>query len=429
MKKNKILYSTLICTLLMLIPTLASAEAKFVEGSIDINDTKLYLRATEDSPVVCQLEEGARVGVYDEEGDFVRIIFGNYRGYIKRDMLFVPSEDVYEATVYSSGLRVRVSPGTYSTVITQVDEDTPVTIVDVYGDWYKIEVAADDCDSNEDVTGFVAKEYICVTQDGANTMILRPEMSGSRVKTLQKELKSRGFLSASATGYYGNATKQAVADFQLAASLSPDGIAGEHTLELLYGDNDIKAVVQASSSGSSSSGGGSSSSGSGRTSGASISTGYGGGQIRFYTTSNTTAALALVGPVHKSNWDSVNAKWPAGKTATITVVATGAQFNVYRGNKTLHADVTPVSAADVATMKSTYGGSWSWARCPIWVTIDGTTYAASMNGMPHEKDYVPSSGFGGHFCVHFYGSKGHGTGAVDKDHQAAISFAYNAANG
>ncbi len=51
-----------------------------------------------------------------------------------------------------------------------------------------------------------------------------------------------------------------------------------------------------------------------------------------------------------------------------------------------------------------------------------------MNGMPHGDDYCPSSGFGGQLCIHFFKSGGHSNGgAEDPDHQAAVKFAYNAA--
>ena len=135
------------------------------------------MRASKDSPIVYQLEEGARIGVYSEEGEFARIVFGNYRGYIPRETIFVPSEDAYEASVYSNGLNVRMSPGEYSTVITQLKEDTPLRIVDVYGQWYKVSVAAADCDSDEDVIGFVAKEYVIVTDDQVADMMLRDRKS------------------------------------------------------------------------------------------------------------------------------------------------------------------------------------------------------------------------------------------------------------
>lgn len=405
----------LILVLLMAFPVFANAESKFQEGSIDVNGTILYLRATEDSPIVCELDEGARVGVFAEQGEFVRVIFGNYRGYIKREMLFVPSEDTYDASIYSNGLRVRMSPGVYSTVLTQVNADTPVKIVDVFGEWYKVEIKAKDCDSEYDVIGFVAKEHVAVIDSDQANHILRPEMSGSRIKTLQKELKSRGFLSVSATGYYGHATKQAVADFQLAASLSPDGIAGENTLSVLYSDNNIKAV-KVSSGGSSS--GGSSSGGSGGSSGFSVGPG-------------TAAALAKLGNVRLSSWGAINSAWPGtGRvSAKVTDVATGKSFRVTRYNLTAHADVAPDSRKDTAIIYNIYGGRWSWSRRPIWVTVNGTTYAASMNGMPHGDDYNPNDGMNGQICIHFNGSVGHSNPTQDPDHQAAVRFAYEVAKG
>ena len=410
MKYLKAFSFVLILAALFVFPNVASAESKFQEGSIDVNETLLYLRATEDSPIVCKLEEGARVGVYAEQGEFVRVIFGNYRGYIKREMLFVPSEDTYNANIYSDGLRVRMSPGDFSTVLSQVNSGTPVKIVDVFGEWYKVEIQAKDCDSETDITGFVSKEYVAVTDSKQAKFMLRPEMSGSRVKTLQKELKARGFLSASATGYYGHSTKQAVADFQVAARLSPDGIAGEKTLEVLYADNDIKAPRKTSGSSS----GGSSSGGSG-------------GRSGFSTGPNTAAALAKLGKVHLSGWGSINSAWPGSRriSAKVTDVSTGKTFKVTRYNLTAHADVAPDSTSDTATLKNIYGGKWSWSRRPIWVTVNGTTYAASMNGMPHGDDYNPNDGMNGQICIHFNGSVGHSSPSQDADHQAAVRFAYD----
>ena len=417
MRSIKILLLTTVITIILTFSYTALAEQSFSEGTIDIDGTSLYLRASKDSPIVCKLEEGARIGVYSEEGEFARIVFGNYRGYIPRETIFVPSEDAYDASVYSNGLNVRMSPGEYSTVITQLKEDTELRIVDVYGQWYKVSVAAADCDSDEDVIGFVAKEYVIVTDDQVADMMLRPGMSGSRVKTLQKELKSRRFLSASATGYYGPATKQAVGDFQVAANLSADGIAGKDTLTLVYADNSIKAPRVSTSSSSSSSG--SSSGGSS----------YSGG---WKTSGGTYASLSGLGKVYLSSWDSVDKAWPGlsnRKSALITDVQTGKQFRVTRYNKTSHADVAPDSTGDTAMIKKLYGGEWSWSRRPIWVSVNGKTYAASMNGMPHGSDYNPNDGMSGQICIHFYGSKNHNTDSVDAKHQSAIQFAYNVAKG
>ena len=85
-------------------------------------------------------------------------------------------------------------------------------------------------------------------------------------------------------------------------------------------------------------------------------------------------------------------------------------------------DTEPLTAEDTAIMKEIYGGAWSWDRRAILVKYDGHVYAASMNGMPHGTSTI-DNGFDGHFCVHFTGSKTHGTDRVDEDHQAAVAQA------
>ena len=67
-------------------------------------------------------------------------------------------------------------------------------------------------------------------------------------------------------------------------------------------------------------------------------------------------------------------------------------------------------------MKSIYG-HWSWKRRPVLVKYNGHVYAASMNGMPHGTQTISGNNFDGHFCIHFYGSKTHGSKKVDAMHQ------------
>lgn len=65
--------------------------------------------------------------------------------------------------------------------------------------------------------------------------ILKIGVSGDAVKALQTRLIALGYLSQEADGIYGTATAKAVAAFQRAHKLEPDGIAGEKTLTQLYG--------------------------------------------------------------------------------------------------------------------------------------------------------------------------------------------------
>ena len=115
-----------------------------------------------------------------------------------------------------------------------------------------------------------------------------------------------------------------------------------------------------------------------------------------------------------------------GVIATVTDVDTGISWRVKRSGGSNHADVQPLTAADTAKMKKAYGGSWSWNRRAIWVTIDGVTYAASMNGMPHGSGSITTNNFDGHHCIHFLNSRTHSGDRWDTAHQSAVQKAYKA---
>ena len=89
-----------------------------------------------------------------------------------------------------------------------------------------------------------------------------------------------------------------------------------------------------------------------------------------------------------------------------------------------HADVQAIDAKNTKIFQEIYGGTWSWARRPVWVEIDGKFFAGSKNGMPHGFDIL-KTGEGGHTCIHFLQSKTHGTKRVDPDHQACVKYAYD----
>ncbi|NLX70310.1 MAG: LysM peptidoglycan-binding domain-containing protein [Clostridiales bacterium] len=112
-----------------------------------------------------------------------------------------------------------------------------------------------------------------------------------------------------------------------------------------------------------------------------------------------------------------------GSVAKITHVDTGYTFYAKRRGGTNHADCEPLTAADTAVIKKIYGGKFSWTRKAIIVQVNGKKMAASMNGMPHGGSSISGNNFSGHFCIHFYGSRTHGSGKVDADHQAMVKKA------
>ena len=138
-----------------------------------------------------------------------------------------------------------------------------------------------------------------------------------------------------------------------------------------------------------------------------------------------SSATPAHGTAKEMDWwtSDIQKIFARGVTATITDVETGLAWREQRRGGTNHADVQPLTAADTAALKQAYGGTWSWTRRAIFVTINGVNYAASMNGMPHGSGAIKDNNFNGHHCIHFTNSRTHGSNRVCQLHQAAIQKA------
>ena len=199
--------------------------------------------------------------------------------------------------------------------------------------------------------------------------------SGTKVTALQQALKIKGYYTAAIDGKYGDNTVAAVKAFQKAKKLSQDGVAGNETIKALFGKN----------------------------------------------------AADYDFPTERLDWfNGGRAKFPQGVHFEVKDIATGKTFTCYHLFGSNHLDAEPLTASDTATMKSIYGGEWSWARRAILVKYNGHVYAASMNGMPHGSYDIKDNNFPGQFCIHFYGSKTHGSDKVDAEHQKCVEKAMNA---
>lgn len=118
------------------------------------------------------------------------------------------------------------------------------------------------------------------------------------------------------------------------------------------------------------------------------------------------------------SWPEADKLMPKGTVLTITDLETGLTFRGQRRAGSAHMDVQPLTKEDTATMKSIYGGRWSWQRKAVLVGTPDGMAGASMHGMPHGGDGIPGNHFNGHFCVHFTGSVTHGSSHSDPAHQA-----------
>lgn len=207
--------------------------------------------------------------------------------------------------------------------------------------------------------------------------------------TMQTSLKALGYYGGKLDGVYGTSTENAVRAFQKQSNLKQDGIAGPKTLTALYQSNNSGSSSDSSADSSSS----------------------------------ASSAASSGTKTESLDWfKNGDSAIPRGAEITIKDVATGKTFKAKRWAGASHCDTEPMSSADTAIMKEIYGGSWSWTRRAILVSYNGHVYAASMNGMPHGTS-TRNNGFSGHFCIHFTGSKTHGTDRVDEDHQSAVQKA------
>ena len=206
---------------------------------------------------------------------------------------------------------------------------------------------------------------------------LRKGATGAAVKTLQTNLKKLGFYTAYVDGSFGSTTESAVKAFQRKYGLTADGVAGSATLKKIE-----SAVASASS-----------------------------GKI-------TTERL---------DWFN-GGKYviPNGAVFQIKDVSTGLIFSARRQSGGNHMDAEPLTAEDTAILKKINGGTFSWRRRAVLVKYNGHVYAASIYSEPHGTNTILDNNFDGQFCLHFYGSKTHGTDRVDADHQKCVEQAMKA---
>ncbi len=199
---------------------------------------------------------------------------------------------------------------------------------------------------------------------------------GTKVKTLQTDLKKLGFYTSSVDGSFGTATENAVRAFQKKYGLTVDGVAGTATLAK------IEAALKESS------------------------------------TKYTTERL---------DWFNGGKNViPSGATFQVKDVSTGLVFSAKEQSCGNHLDAEPLTAEDTAILKKINGGSFSWRRRAVLVKYNGHVYAASIYSEPHGDNTILNNNFDGQFCLHFYGSKTNGTDRVDEDHQKCVEQAMKA---
>ncbi len=304
---------------------------------------------------------------------------------------------------------------------------------------------------------------------------LRYGDSGDDVTTLQNRLIELGYLTGTADGQFGVATKTALVAFQKANSLVRDGVAGTNTQSVLFSNSAIKNTVATTTTLKQ-----------GTVSDAVkdmqerlITLGYLTGTADGIFGSKTALALiafqkqnglsadGVAGSKTLTKLNSVSAVTATGSTSTITTstaptlsttpsaasvryanwytevkarcklypyatvydFVTGLSWQVHMFSFGAHADAEPLTAEDTANMEKAFGGVNTWTPKAVWVIFsDGRVYMASTHDMPHSVQHITTNNFAGHLCIHFPRTAAQvaAIGPYATSHQKAIDLGWTA---
>ena len=113
-----------------------------------------------------------------------------------------------------------------------------------------------------------------------------------------------------------------------------------------------------------------------------------------------------------------------GRYGTIYDIDTGVSLRIKRMGGHYHADVEPATAADTAKLLRIAGGSFSWKSHAVILKAGGKYVAAGINTEPHGDQTIHNNNYDGQFCLHTAGSKTHGSGKENSEHQKSVARAY-----
>jgi uncharacterized protein YgiM (DUF1202 family) len=319
-----------------------------------------------DSDSIRLLNNGTRLEMLEYDSDnWSRVRVSGTEGYVKSEFIRVVS-----GVTYQTGTRVnfRSGPSTDSSSIRMLNRGTSVEMLEYDpDDWSRVRIGG--------VIGYIKSEFLVET-----STIMAPPSSAAAHTEETDTFRTSGRVN-----------------FRSAPSLDADVIrtlaAGTRVTALEY-DPDAWSRVEVNGE-----------------------TGY----------INSEFLISGSFDIELSDWSSIKPILPVHTPIQIIDVRTGRSYNIQVFSKGQHADVEPQTAADTEMIKQVFGGRWTWTPRPVWVNVNGRTFAAAINGMPHGGSTISGNGMNGHLCLHFKGSRTHnGNASGQRAMQNAVTEAWNA---
>lgn len=149
MRLNKLLLSTVVGAMAVLVPSLAYGQAY---GTVATQTLNVRAGAKLEASIVKQVGLGDPVEIISEEGDWLKLILeDDSRAYVKAEYINV--HRVLAVVNVNDGLNVRDYPSTANgNVIGRFSSGDEISVHYRVGDWYKV--------SQEGFEGYVSRDYV-----------------------------------------------------------------------------------------------------------------------------------------------------------------------------------------------------------------------------------------------------------------------------
>lgn len=219
------------------------------------------------------------------------------------------------------------------------------------------------------------------------------EEKGDIVVMIQTRLRELGYFNFKSTGRYQGMTRNAVITFQQnqvdgnGKQIMADGTVGAQSLTLLFSTMAVRSTITQS-----------------------IPSGP-----RATGNQKETGQTAV--------WGTVKEQLEKGSSYTLMDFNTGKTFSVVYTGGVNHAEVECNTAADTSALLESFGGSASYFKRPMLLSLNGKQIACSLQAFPHGDDTISQNDLAGHLCLFFEGSKSHVGGLADVEHNANIFVA------
>ena len=392
-------------------------------------------RASTSASVLTTLKKGEKVTLEATEGEWYKIKSGAATGYVRADLCEKASRAKEEASkaaaasakqmyIAKENVNVRTKPSKSGEVVKQMHYGDTITVLEETSGWYQVdskgttgyirsdmlsesEPAAASIDDtitqltvmteelNAELEDDAASSLVEATEE-SDIFIMHDEKSATVLPQVieklstteaQQALKKLGFYYGEPDGSGGKFTTAAIKAFQTAYKISIDGELGTETSAA------IQKAVQDGGNGT-----------------------------------NALNVMASSNGVILAEWfNGMKYKFPKYEHLRCVDVETGEEFKLRAFSLGNHADVEPPTKEDTDILYRINGNRWTWTPRPIWVYIDGKAYAAAINVQPHGPDTISDNGMKGQICMHFLYSRQHNTGQENKNLQAAVWTAFEAA--